>query len=318
MFPGAANVVRSMLKLAEGRKPLDTDASTILLVGDGMTATVKPLGAELCSLRTVGGYELIWQAGSAWRRHAPVLFPIVGRLAGDALRHEGRTTRLTQHGFARDRVFTVTERTASSCTLTLEDDDETRAMFPFAFRLVVGYRLDGDMLTTDYRLENTAGTDLLASLGAHPAFRWPLVDGVAKAAHRLVFERPEPAPLLRLRDGLIASEQVASPLEGRVLPLSDALFAQDALIFERPASRRIRYEASGTEMAIEVAWDGFTELGIWSKPADFVCIEPWSGLSDRSGFAGEWADKPGLVRVPPGAAATRSLSFQACGVPPQL
>ena len=278
-----------------------------------MTAAVKPLGAELCSLRTVSGCELIWQAGPAWRRHAPLLFPIVGRLAGDALRHKGRTTRLTQHGFARDRVFTVTKRTASSCTLTLVDDDETRAMFPFAFRLAVRYRLNGDMLTTDYRLENTAATDLLASLGAHPAFRWPLVDGIAKDAHRLVFECAEPEPLLQLKDGLIASERVASPLDGRALGLSDALFARDALIFERPASRRVRYEASGTEMAVEVAWDGFTELGVWSKPADFICIEPWSGLSDRSGFDGDWAEKPGLIRVTPGSAATRSLTVRACG-----
>ena len=186
-------------------------------------------------------------------------------------------------------------------------------MFPFAFRLAVRYRLNGDMLTTDYRLENTAATDLLASLGAHPAFRWPLVDGIAKDAHRLVFECAEPEPLLQLKDGLIASERVASPLDGRALGLSDALFARDALIFERPASRRVRYEASGTEMAVEVAWDGFTELGVWSKPADFICIEPWSGLSDRSGFDGDWAEKPGLIRVTPGSAATRSLTVRACG-----
>ena len=48
--------------------------------------------------------------GPAWPRHAPVLFPIVGRLAGDQLRHGGSAYRLTQHGFARDRVFAWLER----------------------------------------------------------------------------------------------------------------------------------------------------------------------------------------------------------------
>ncbi len=285
----------------------------VVLAGEGLTAGVNPLGAELSSLRTVGGHEVLWQAGPAWRRHAPVLFPIVGRLSGDALRHRGQTARLTQHGFARDRMFTVVERGRGSCTLTLEDDEATRAMFPFAFRLTIQYGIEGDTLVTDYRLENPAGTELLASLGTHPAFRWPLVDGVAKEAHRLVFEHPEEEPLLRLEDGLIAAERVASPVQGRALALSEALFAHDALIFERPASRMVRYEAPGTEApAVEVAWEGFSELGIWSRPADFVCIEPWSGLSDRSGFAGEWADKPGLIRVAPGGSVTRSLRIRVC------
>ena len=272
----------------------------ISLAGDGLAAAINPLGAELSSLRGGGGHEVLWQAGPAWRRHAPVLFPIVGRLAGDTLRHRGLTTKLTQHGFARDRMFTVAERGRESCTLVLEDDEATRAMFPFGFRLTLRYSIEGDTLVTGYRLENPGGTELLASLGTHPAFRWPLADGVAKEAHRLVFEHAETEPLLRLEDGLTAAERVASPVHGRVLALSEALFAHDALIFERPASRMVRYEAPGTDApAVEVAWEGFSELGIWSRPADFVCIEPWSGLSDRSGFAGEWADKPGLISVAP-------------------
>ena len=64
----------------------------------GITATVKADGAELCSLTAADGLELLWQAGPAWPRHAPWLFPIVGRLANDELRHRGRSYKLTQHG----------------------------------------------------------------------------------------------------------------------------------------------------------------------------------------------------------------------------
>lgn len=68
--------------------------------GGGLTATIKAHGAELCSLRSDAGIEFVWQAGPAWLRHAPLLFPIVGRLANDELRHRGKTYRITQHGFA--------------------------------------------------------------------------------------------------------------------------------------------------------------------------------------------------------------------------
>src|SRR5207237_7974115 len=68
--------------------------------------------------------------GPAWPRHAPWLFPIVGRLKDDQLRHRGRTYPMTQHGFARDLRFTWLERTAESCVLRLTDDETTRARYP--------------------------------------------------------------------------------------------------------------------------------------------------------------------------------------------
>jgi galactose mutarotase-like enzyme len=75
------------------------------LHNDMMTATIAADGAELCSLKDAAGLELLWQAGPQWPRHAPNLFPIVGRLKNDELRHRGRLYPMTQHGFARDCRF---------------------------------------------------------------------------------------------------------------------------------------------------------------------------------------------------------------------
>jgi len=51
-----------------------------------------------------------------------------------------------------------------------------------------------------------------------------------------------------------------------------------------------------------MSWEGFPELGVWSKPdgAPFVCIEPWHGTGSPSDFDGEFADKPGLMHLAPG------------------
>ena len=263
---------------------------------------VKARGAELCSLRFADGREMLWQAGPAWPRHAPVLFPIVGRLAHDTLYHHGFAGRLTQHGFARDRDFRFLDRRHDGCTLELTDDAATRAAYPFPFRLVLDYTAAGPTLAIAFRVENTGATELPASVGAHPAFRWPLADGIPKEAHRLVFAMDENGPVRRVEDGLMLPQPVANPIAGRVLQLSDAVFARDAVILEAPSSHEARFEAPGhAAPAITVAWEGFSTLGIWSKPANFVCIEPWQGHASPSDFAGEFSDKPGIALIPPGA-----------------
>jgi galactose mutarotase-like enzyme len=266
---------------------------------DAIAAEINADGAELCSL-VVAGREYLWQALPAWPRHAPVLFPIVGRLAEDTLRHDGKSYRLTQHGFARDRRFTWLEQTPTSCRLGLTDDADTRARYPFAFRFEVAYAVTGDTLAITFAIANPGDATLPASMGAHPAFRWPLADGIAKDAHVLEFDAAELAPVRRLRGGLLLPETEPTPIAGHRLALSESLFAADALILDRPASHAVRFTAPGAP-TLEVSWDGFQQLGLWMKPgADFLCIEPWCGFADPVGYAGAFADKPGLLHVPPG------------------
>jgi galactose mutarotase-like enzyme len=149
-------------------------------------ATIKADGAELCSLKNADGQEVLWQAGPEWPRHAPILFPIVGRLKGDVLKHRGQTYPMTQHGFARDQRFAWTAREKTLCVLSLADSVESRAKYPFAFRLDVSYVVEGDELVIGYAITNTGDEMLPASIGAHPAFHWPLAEGIAKDAHSIV------------------------------------------------------------------------------------------------------------------------------------
>jgi galactose mutarotase-like enzyme len=247
-----------------------------------ISASVKRLGAELCSLRDTSGHEFLWQAGAAWPRHAPNLFPIVGRLAEDRLTVDGRGYRMTQHGFARDREFGWIERDPEFCRLRLEDDAATRAMYPFAFRLDLAYRLREATLEISFELTNTGTRELPASLGAHPAFRWPLADGVAKEVHILEFSVPESSPIRGLRNGLLDPISHPTPIQGNRLELNEGLFAADALILDRAASRSVRFSAPGAP-AVTVGWEGFRELGIWMKLAPiFSASNPGTGWRARS------------------------------------
>ncbi len=278
-----------------------------------LAATIKAQGAELCSLTDAEGTEFIWQAGEAWPRHAPLLFPIVGRLKDDAFTHAGKTYRMTQHGFARDQRFDWVECAQTSCTLLLHGSDATRAAYPFAFELTAAYTLDETGLDIALTIANPGHEVLPASLGGHPAFNWPLQPGVPKQDYALTFERDEPHPVRRLEGGLLGDVAEPSPVRGRELALSESLFAADAMIFDRIESRSVRYATVGQRPGrswLEISWSGFRELGVWSKPsgAPFLCIEPWRGYASPVGFDGALDEKPGLMHVAPGAKET--LSFR--------
>lgn len=278
-----------------------------------MMATIKAQGAELCSLKGEAGIEFVWQARPAWPRHAPLLFPIVGRLANDELRHRGKTCRMTQHGFARDSRFAWVERGESGCTLVLGDSEATRALYPFAFRLTATYALDDAGLDLALTIANTGKETLPTSLGGHPAFNWPLQPGLPKESYALTFAKEESSPVRRLDGGLLRAATEPPPVRGTVLPLSESLFTDDAIIFDCINSNSVRYAAGqGVSSGpwLKMSWQGFRELGVWSRPsgAPFLCIEPWRGYASPAGFDGEFSDKPGLMHI--AAGAEQQLSFR--------
>lgn len=280
---------------------MDDTTERFSIAAGALRAAILAQGAELCSLADDAAGEMLWQAGPAWPRHAPVLFPIVGRLQDDTLLHRGQAHRMTQHGFARDRRFRCTAHTASACTLELTDDAATRAMYPFAFRLALTFRIAEGWLEVAYEVTNPGDEALPVSMGAHPAFRWPLADGVAKSAHILTFSDDEAPRLPPIQGGLLGPPSVASPIVDRVLRLDDAVFAADALVLTPVRSRSVRFTAPGAP-GLEMQWQGFPDFGVWMRPPGaFLCLEPWLGTASPAGWQGPFAQKPGIVTLAPGA-----------------
>lgn len=274
------------------------------LANSEIALTIDRKGAEMQSLTDADGGEYLWQAGPEWPRRAPNLFPIVGRLKGDRLLHRGQSYPMGQHGFARDLDFEWIAREAQHCHLRLRDNDETRARYPFAFHFDILYRLDGPAIHIAYRIVNTGDAVLPASVGAHPAFAWPLPSMAEKTGHWLEFDASVAGSARLLRDGLLTRETQPMPIENRLMPLEDSLFDRDALIFDPAPGSSVRYGA-GRQSRIEVAWDAqFRQLGVWSRShGDFLCIEPWRGHASPEDFDGDILDKPGMMLIAPGAQA---------------
>jgi galactose mutarotase-like enzyme len=273
----------------------------IAIGNDRLSAAINPFGAELTQLRDAEGRELMTNADPAyWTGHAPILFPIVGRLNGDTLRIGGRDYPMKQHGFARTQLFELARRTDASVTFRLTANAETRAHYPFDFALEVGFSIGAATLAIDVRVSNPGGEPLPASFGFHPAFAWPLPYGRPRNEHRIIFSKDEPGDIVELADGLFAAKR-PSPLDGKVLHLADDLFADNALIWDPVASRSVTYGANGGPQ-LRIDFPDTPHLGIWTKPgAAFVCVEPWHGHADPVGFDGDFRAKPGVFEVAPGA-----------------
>ncbi|MDP5281325.1 aldose 1-epimerase family protein [Sphingomonas sp. DG1-23] len=280
-----------------------------------LAAAINLFGAELSSLRDADGRELMTDADPAfWAGRAPLLFPIVGRLMDDKYRLDGKEYPLPQHGFARRQAFALIEQSADRAVFRLTDSADTRAVYPFAFTLDAAFTVSGATLATDIRVTNAGDRDMPASFGFHPAFAWPLPFGRPRAEHRILFDKDEPADLSAIvLGGWIAPETWPSPLDGRALKLDDELFARDALVWDSLESESLRYDG-GDGPALDIAFAGMPKLGIWTRPgARFVCIEPWHGIADPIGFAGEIWDKPGILRFAPGESRTFSMQVTLAG-----
>lgn len=286
--------------------------SWIHLDSEHVHVAIDPIGAQLSVLKDADGRDWLWDGDPAfWTGRAPVLFPVVGGLNGGICRWRGRTYPLSRHGFARARQFQIVHTGAGAATFRLHSDDETRAVYPFDFELDVSFRIANGALTVVASARNTGHDAMPASLGFHPAFRWPTPGAASRDGHVLAFECEEAAPIRRLDSGgLLMAAAQPTPVLGSHLALRDALFTSDVVIFDHLVSRRLRYRAEGGP-TLEVAFPDATYLGLWSKPgAGFVCIEPWRGVADPSGFSGELDAKPGIEVIAPGDALSLTMVIE--------
>lgn len=292
-----------------------TAAEWIAIESDGLSAAIDPLGAQLSLLRDGAGRDLLWDGDPAiWRGRAPLLFPIVGELAGGSYRVGSNTYRLPRHGFARDRHFEVVRSSRTTAEFELTADQESLRIYPFRFALQVKFELNGPSLVLRTRIRNTGDSPMPASFGYHPALRWPLPFGRERSRHVIEFELDEPAPMRRLdAEGLLTPVAHATPISNRRLALEDSLFRDDAMIFDQIRSRSAIYGADDGPR-LRVSYPDAPYLAIWTKPgAPFVCIEPWHGVADPEGFEGDFATKPGIFVILPDVDIITEMSLTLTG-----
>ncbi len=286
-----------------------------ILENEVLKVSVADAGAELCSVQDkTDGAERLWSADpSIWNRHAPILFPFVGKVTGGQYRIGERSYEMkTQHGFARDMVFACLEETNCSVVHCLLPTEKTRAIYPFEFRLVVRHQLDPDdlrLLRIDWSVENQGSELMYYSIGGHPGFLPPV--GVKKEECCLLF--PGHASL---RYFSANREGFALPLLEKQLSLSDGYIPYqedipDTWIFPDHQVDSVSIAGPDRRPYITLNCSGFPLLAVWANHrGPFICLEPWYGRTDDAGFDGTLSEKPCMECLGPGEKKSISYSIR--------
>ena len=278
---------------------------------DILIVTSKPSGAELCSIyNKQTKLEYLWQAGLAWPKHAPVLFPIVGQLKNNSYVHEGKTYSMDRHGFARTMTFLTTDHRPEEIEYSLMYDEETMNVFPFQFELLINYEVIDATLNILYTVINHGQANMYFSIGAHPAFKVPLTIEENYDDYYLRFSKTENTERWLLNNGLLDNSTAPFLVNKNDLQLTKSIFYDDALVFKNLKSDNISILSKKSEHGLKFQFEGYPYFGIWAaKDADFICLEPWHGIADHLTATQQLKEKEGIQLLEPGVEFNCSYSI---------
>jgi len=267
---------------------------------DFLTVEIDPVGAQLTHvINRKTGFDYIWN-GAEWPKHAPILFPAIGRSTEDSYLLDGRLFPMQQHGFASDFKFDVYRYHEDCLTLRLNQNEETIKSYPFKFELYVIFKLEGSQLQVSFEVKNTDSKTLSFALGFHPAFNLP---GNFTDYHLQM--QPETV-------GLKQFEIVKNPFPyrtGRLVDFGAAnfvltreMFAAGLVILDNDISQ-VKLFSEKNDLAVTMDLADFPYLCLWTKEdADlpYLCIEPFQGLPDIVDQKQELLEKEGNVKLAAG------------------
>lgn len=261
--------------------------------------TIVPARGALVSGYSLGDREVLYLDRATLddttknvRGGIPVLFPIAGRLAGDRYTHDGRVYELKQHGFARNRAFTVRAATAdegsATVTLGLASDDATRAVFPWDFDLALQVELGDGGLTLRTTVENRGASPMPVHLGFHPYFA--VRDDNKPDANVL-------SDATRAFDNRTKSTVA---FDGFDLTQPEV----DLHLIDHGMPDTVLFSGDGRSLTVRADEALRARMVVWTLAGkDFVCVEPWSAPGDALNTGDH------LVHLRPGARFEASWSI---------
>lgn len=267
-----------------------TDLETVTLhdPATGATVALAPSRGGIVTRFVVGDRPVLFLDGSTLmdaskniRGGVPVLFPSPGALTGERFRYGAASGSMKQHGFARQRPWSVSARAERDVTLELLSDDVTRAQYPWDFTLTFGYSLRGARLRIAQRIENRGATPMPFAMGFHPYFH--VADGekarasIATAATR-------------------AWDNAAKTMVTLAAPIDLTLAEVDLHLDDHGRDDATLALPDGHRVVVSASPE-YRRWVIWTLGGkDFVCLEPWTAGGDALN-TGE-----GLIVLAPGEA----------------
>lgn len=282
----------------------------VTIENDILKVNIHPKGAELSNVwHKEHQLDYMWSGDSAyWGKKSPVLFPIVGTLKEDTYTFNGEKYHLLRHGFARDNVFEIEHQSADKATFLLQSNENTLKVYPFEFEFRLHYALEGNSLNVTYDVKNVGKSQMYFSVGGHPAFRVPLVEGLNYDDFYIQLSHAETIGRYPLsNDGLLLLESNPFLDNNDRFNLEPSLFYADAIVLKHLKSDKMSILSDKTEIGLTMTFKDFPFFGIWAaKNAPFVCLEPWCGVADSVNVTQVLNEKEGINVIESGGKFERT------------
>lgn len=286
-----------------------------ILENDYLKVTLTAWGAQIKSVICKSdNTERIWQADPAvWGYHTPILFPHTGKVCNNQIIAKNQSFDAKQHGFAREMTHTFLDQTADTLRFSLCDNEFTHSRWPYRFRLISAFRLEGRFLHHSLTVENLDEAEMPYGIGYHPAFAIPFDNSHSYRDYTLRFSQMEsPLCVSCLPFGLVTEKCYSLGSNLREIPVDEALFANDSHCMLNLRSDTLGLYEKDTGRGVVCRISDFPYTLIWSKPGEpkFVCIEPWMSLPSPENGSSHWDKKPAAFILQPGQTQTVTLSME--------
>ncbi len=250
-----------------------------LIENDVLSVQIDENGAELVSIK-LKGEERLWQnENGSWDGHSPVIFPVCGNCK---IVVDGKAYPDSLHGFAKGCKFTMVEKGDTFVKMRLQSNEDTLALYPYAFCLTYTYSVNENCLEIEHEVYNPSNQPIYFSMGGHESFQ--LKEDVD--AYEIRFEKTE--KLLHrfhtVDEGWLTGETLYFG-EAKVLGLPKEILQEGkTVILSGIKSNQVSlYKKTGEKLA-ELSFEGFDNLLLWRpEGAKMICIEPWKNLPDGIG-----------------------------------
>lgn len=280
----------------------------IKLENDHLIVEILEKGAELHKIYSKEhGINYLWDGNKEWwTGRSPLLFPIIGGTKGLNIKDE--TYPMTKHGFAKDSYFESSQSKLDSCVLTLVFSEDIYKTYPYKFKLVIEYELQDSLLKVKFEIINLDDRSIFYSIGGHPGFSLNLLPKDSIDDYYLEFSEDENLiSKYQIREDTLA-ERTDLYIGKKIINDLSNKFIKDALIFQDLKSSKVKLLSKSHSHGVELNFKEFEYLGLWAKVgAPYICIEPWNGINDISGFDGFIEDKQGVKKLKEGK--TESFSY---------
>ena len=242
----------------------------VKLENEFLCVEIAEMGAEVTRIYDkTEDNEILWEGNPVyWKRHSPVLFPNVGKTYKNRVLINGTQYPTSQHGFARDNVFTCIEAANEKASFMLRSSEETKEVYPFDFELHINYKLNKKELTVEWQVKNCGDETMYFTIGGHPGFNVPVLPDTEYSDYALKFAEDQDELHfihIDMNTGTGLPDKVYTMmLTDHKYQLRKDLFDLDALVFDGGQIRQAGIVMPDGSDYLTLLCDGFPNFGICS------------------------------------------------------